>query len=499
MHYPNFCGPSNPTQAYTADQERTVNLYFEKMLPASSSKSALYPFPGLATLNLAILSDAAIGGAGRAHIGIGGREFAIFGHSFVEIYEDGSYEIRGTVLNDGLPATIDSNGDGGGQLFIASGNSGHIYDLTTNTGPTLIPALSGIARFGAQLDGYFLALDVATSTVYFSALLDGTSWTTGTDFWQRSGTGDPWVSMKVNRNYIYLFGEQTSEVWYDTGASFPFARHPSGQFQVGCSAPFSPAIVDGTVCWLGGTATSQGSLYRISGFAPEPISNPSIEHAISQYETIEDAQGDTFSVNGHHFYVLGFPTENKASWVWDSTNGLFVELGRWQPEQSSDFVMWPWRWAVQIFGQTRILATDRAYYAALSQDTQQEKVAGDELPQEYRRLRRAPVIMDEMERVYISEFTLDIEPATFSPIDGAESVANLPVMMRQSRDGGKTWGSERWITTGAVGQYGTRLNWHRCGQGRRMVFEVSFVGRIQFRITNAYLKLKSTKAESRVA
>jgi hypothetical protein len=104
--------------------------------------------------------------------------------------------------------------------------------------------------------------------------------------------------------------------------------------------------------------------------------------------------------------------------------------------------------------------------------------------------------MDEMDRVYISEFTLDLEPATLTnPLE-----PTVPqVMMRQSKDGGKTWLSERWTSAGAIGEYFIRLNWHRCGMGRRMVFEVSFTAATPYRITNAYLKIKSTKEVSRVA
>lgn len=47
------------------------------------------------------------------------------------------------------------------------------------------------------------------------------------------------------------------------------------------------------------------------------------------------------------------------------------------------------------------------------------------------------------------------------------------VMMRISKDGGKTWGAERWISAGALGQYKGRVRWTRAtGNYRNAVCEI---------------------------
>jgi hypothetical protein len=450
--------------------------------PGATSRYALYPTPGLQLLVGAVLELITAGG-GRAHFGQDGREFAIIGNKLIEIFETGSPISRGTVFDDGLPATIDSNGKGGDQLFICSGNNGYIYNLTTNV-LSVVAALTGKARMGGQLDGYFLALDTGTSTFYFSALLDGTSWSTGLDFAQRSGSGDPWVSMKVNRSYIYLLGEQTSEVWYDTGASFPFARHPSGQLQVGCAALFSPAVVDGNLLFLASTASSRGGVMQVKGFTPERISSFAFETAIAPYATISDAQGDTYYQHGHSFYLLSFPDEDKASWLWNSSNGLWTEQGTWDQNNASDFVAWRPRWTAQIFGETRILHSTVPAVYRLTAESPFDSDPNGRNPIQTRRLRRAPAIVTELERVYFPAFEIDLQPGvgnTTAPGD------NPQVMMRQSKDGGRTWTNERWGSAGRVGEYGTRVFWWRCGMGRRMTFEVSMSDLVPWRITNAYL------------
>ena len=489
MEYRGFVGPSYPSLAYTADQERTVNFYFEQMeSPGATTRFALYPTPGIEILLNETLISAGIGGGGRAHFGRNGREFAIIGNVLLQVFEDGTFTNRGTVLDDGLPATIDSN-PLGTELFICSGNNGYLYSVAAAT-LTPIAALANKARMGAQLDGYFLALDTATSTFYFSALLDGSSWNTSLDFAQRFGPGDAWIAMKVNKSYIYLLGEQTSEVWYDTGASFPFARHPSGQLAVGCSARWSVAIVDKDVVFLGATATSQGAVYKLSGFTPERVSSFAFETAISTYDTIADGQADTYYQHGHAFYIISFPDENKASWLWDSSNGMWTEQGSWDQDVASDFIAWQPRWAVQIFGQTRILhATAPAVYLLSSTSTNDQTVPDPtgrlQDPDSLRRLRRAPAMVEELERIYYPAFELDLQPGVGEAFPA--QALDPQVMMRQSKDGGRNWTSERLGSAGKTGEYGKRIRWNRCGMGRRMVFEVSMTDPVQWRITNAYL------------
>jgi len=61
------------------------------------------------------------------------------------------------------------------------------------------------------------------------------------------------------------------------------------------------------------------------------------------------------------------------------------------------------------------------------------------------------------------------------------------VMLRWSDDGGKNWSNEHWVSAGKVGEYGTRVNWHRLGTGRRRVFEVVVSDSIPWRLVDAYL------------
>jgi hypothetical protein len=61
------------------------------------------------------------------------------------------------------------------------------------------------------------------------------------------------------------------------------------------------------------------------------------------------------------------------------------------------------------------------------------------------------------------------------------------VMVRASRDGGRTWGSERQLSAGRVGRYVQRLNAWQWGSGRQWVFEISCTDPVLWNVVGAYL------------
>ena len=397
MKYDAFIGGSYESQAVTADAERTVN-WFPELLesPGATAKAVLYPTPGVVALSTVSK------GNGRAHFALNGREFAVIGSTFYEINSEGIASSRGSVAVDGNPATISSNGDGGGQLFITSGRNGYIYNLSTNQ-LSQVSALNGKASQGGHLDGYFLALDATTATLYISNLLDGLVWDTGEDFAQRSIAPDRWVALKVVGRFLWLFGERTSEVWYDTGATFPFEPHPSGLVQFGIAAPYSISILGDDVIWLAQTASGRRSVVRARGFTPQVISTRPLETKLASYTGVSVAVSDCYSEAGHSFYLLSFDKDD-ATWAYDDATQMWSERGTWISDDHK-FTAWRPRHYAWAFNQHRMLDAGGGsiYEMGLQYTTD---VGGLYV----RRLRRAPAIMNENRRVFYSSFELDLEP-----------------------------------------------------------------------------------------
>jgi hypothetical protein len=394
-----FIGGSYESQALTADCSRTVNWYPEALQDKNATSPAtLLPTPGVERIGVDDVYR-----EGRAHIFINGREFAAFNRNFLEITEAGGLIYRGVFgESDGKPVTITSNGDGGNQLFITASGNGYYYDLAADV-LYGIDALVGKATMGAYLDGYFLCLDSATSTLYISALLNGASWSTGTDFAQRSLAPDAWVSMIVAGRNVWLLGSLTSECWYDTGGTFPLTPHPSGLINMGCAAPWSPKVLGAEVVWLATSKAGHVCVAKASGFTPSIISTYPMETAFQGYDQIGSAVADSYSSDGHTFYVLNFDFAG-ATWAWDATTTLWSERGEWIPKLGR-FTAWRPRFYAHAFGEHRILDSGGPGLYRMG-STITRGVDGLMI----RRLRRAPAIVSENKRVFYSSFEVDLEP-----------------------------------------------------------------------------------------
>ncbi|MCX6550362.1 MAG: hypothetical protein NTY02_05025 [Acidobacteria bacterium] len=476
--WPNFCGGSNVSQSSIADAQQTVNWYPEpRDVPGGKTAMALYPTPGVETRVTAIETP------GRALFHQNGRCFTVIGATFYEVFDAGggvfTLTNRGTVAVDANPATICGNGDGGGQLFITSGDVGYSYDLTTDT--LAVERASGNTMC-AMLDGYILVLDSATSTVYVSDLFDATTWDP-TQYAQRSTAPDRWVALVVPKSAreIWLLGDETSEVWNNAGTfPFPFVPIPGALLAHGCAAPFSAKEVEGGVLWLSKTADGQGAVVLATGGAPRPVSTFAFEWASHGYTTIDDAIGAGYRAAGHTFYLVTLPTED-VTWALDLSTKMWTTRGTWV-SASNAYVAWRPRYHAFAFGVH--VALD-GVTGALYEVSESYGYDVDGLP--IRRMRRPPALFNDHATIFLScvEVILESGLGTYSG-RGVD-----PVMeMRLSRDGGKTWGNARTRSVGPLWAYLQRVRWWRCGSGQDLVGEFVVTDPIPFRIINAIVTLR---------
>lgn len=480
MVTPAFLGGSYVAQSPTALNERTMNFYPELLpMPGGKSKVQLYPTPGVTTF--------ATSGYGptRGSFYQNGRVFFAKGTKLMEYDETGTETDRGSLLySSSHPVTFAANGDAGDQLMIvvhqAALDNGQlrILDLGTNTIST--PVISPAPVMGAYLDGYFLFLDTL-STLYKSALYDGTSWD-ATHFAQRSAAPDPWKAVAVNKanKTIGLFGEETSEFWYDAGApaTMPFKPIPGALIPYGIAAPYSVKQVGKSLIWLSRTSSGQGEVVQVDGLVPKVISTPALTTALAAYDTIGDAVGDTYEALGHTFYLLTFPAAG-ATWVYDLTTGLWHERGTWISEDN-EYVASRTRFHTFAFG--KLLAGD-SEDGTIYEVTNTSSVDVDDRPM--RRLRRGPSISFENKRLFFPRFEVFLE-------SGLASLGDDPqVMLRYSNNGGKTWSSELWRSAGVRGDYGRRVYWNNLGSGRDRQYELVMSDEAPWRLIDAFQEVEA--------
>jgi hypothetical protein len=204
--------------------------------------------------------------------------------------------------------------------------------------------------------------------------------------------------------YIWLFGEHTTEIWQDTGANFPFAPFPSTLIPYGIAAPYSAALVGNGVAWVANNPAGRRCVMYASGQSPEVISTYPLEAALSGYDDITTAVGDSYSDKGHTFYLLSIPDEPETTYVWDVETKLWHERGTWRSEENR-YEAWRPRFYAFAFGEHRILDSAGSYVYRMSTDlvTDVDGLA-------IRRMRRAPALQAENRRIYYPYFQLDVEP-----------------------------------------------------------------------------------------
>lgn len=478
-----FIGPAYRTANPITDSEDLINWYLERAESRGATAPQSYlPTPGVETFATAV----ATGWRATFTDDQTGRTFGVVGPSFVEVTGPDAITIRGTVASDANPATISTNGVGGGQLLITSGSNAYSYDLASNT---LTLEVTGEATMGAVLYGFGLIFDKATGRVRMSDLFDLTTWDP-TQFFERSINTDPWQAMHVTPyGYIVLPGTQTGENWYNAGTSpIPFAPDPSGNFADGIAATFSITQVGDDVSWLARSVEGGYRVVAMSGFSPSRISQHGVEFEIASYSDVDDAIGQCYGEQGHIFYLLTFPTAS-VTWCRDNLTLEWHKRGTWISEENRYVYFRP---VFHTFNFGSHLMGDRD---GMSLYRMSNDLATDVDDREIRRLRRSPAVVNGNKRLIVKSLELIMETGIgLQSGQGADPI----VMLRVSRDGGRTWGNEHQCKAGAVGEYWRRVMFRQLGMGRKFVFEVSVSDPVPWRITSAELELLPT-TEGRAA
>lgn len=479
MRYPGFVGPSYRSQSPFADAEQLVNMYVTRLQSAGAKVPfALYPTPGVAPF--LTVPEAPI----RDLFEHDGRAWTIAGARLREIFSDTTTTDRGAVLHDANLATSTTNGAGGNQVLVTTGNHAYILDLTTGVVTDVVTG----ALMGGMLDSFFVVLDPATSTMKVSESNNGLSWLAIMEE-QRSTAPDPWRALKVANKRIYLFGQYTTDVYYNAGISpAPFAPYGGSLIPHGIAAPFSAAEFGGGVMFLAQNRNGDRTIRLASGYSQaDQVSTEAVNYQISRYARVDDAEALVYEEIGTSHYVLNFPSARK-SWGYTEEGG-WHERGTWNAALN-DFDVWHPRCHAFAFGKHLVGDRTSGRIDQMSID-----VGLDSGGVPLRRLRRMPALHHEDQRLYVDHLTLYMDRG-IGLVAGQGSTPE--VMLRKSRDGGQTWGPELRRRAGKMGQYKKRVRWTRLGSGHDLAFEVSVSDPVPWRWLDCYIN-QNMAEEARAA
>ncbi len=315
-------GGAYVARSLNAAANRCVNLYPEVVPEGGKEAAFLQRCPGLRLV--ATVGDGPIRGMWKfgdfLYVASGGKLYRV----------DGNFAATELgLINGSGPVSMADNGI---QLFVACNPSAFIYNANTSVFAQITdPDFPGAVSVG-YLDSYFVFNEPNSQRVWVTSLLDGTA-IDPLDFASAEGNPDNIVSLMVDHREVWLFGNNTVEVWYNAGlADFPLARIDGAFMETGCLAPYSVAKLDNAVFWLGSDARGNGIVYRNQGYNAQRVSTHAIEWQIQQYGVLNDAIGYSYQQDGHSFYVLTFPTA-QATWVFDVATGAWHERAAWDGVQ----------------------------------------------------------------------------------------------------------------------------------------------------------------------
>ena len=537
-------GSAYVARSVNAADNRMVNLFPEIVPEGGKEPAFLQRAPGLTAL--ATLGSGPIRGLWT----YGSYGYAVSGTTLYRIDSSWNAVAKGTVGGSG-PVSMADNGT---QLFIAANPTGYIYNVSTDVfQPITDPDFPGAGTVG-YIDGYFTFNEPGTQKIWVTQLLDGLS-VDPLEFASAEGNPDNVVAIFVDHREVWVFGTNSTEVWYDAGLlDFPLTRIQGAFNELGCAAPYSVAKMDNQIYWLGKDARGQGIVYKAAGYIGQRVSTHAIEWQMQEYANISDATGYTYQQDGHSFYVLNFPSAD-TTWVYDVATGAWHERASFA---SGDFNRH--RADNQMFFNSTTVVGD--YENGKIYEFDLNVYADDGAPQKWLRSWRAlPTGANNLSRTIQHSMQLDCETGVglnLYPAYDAEDLAtesgdilvaqfvqgylttqagdqlvteandnNEPLvtqvqpaedyngyvleteaytaapgytpqaMLRWSDDGGHTWSNEHWKSMGRIGRFGHRTIWRRLGATMKIrdrVYEVSGTDPVRIYVMGAELLLSGTSA-----
>ena len=336
----------------------------------------------------------------------------------------------------------------------------------------------------AFIEGWLILNYPGTRTFYTTGPTPYQILFPGAFFALKDSSTDNLITLFENSRELWLVGEKTSEVWYDSGGqNFAFSRIPGVGPQVGCSAVNSITRLGQSLVWLGKNEQGENVVVATNQYAIERISNHAVEFAIGQYPVINDAIGYAYQEDGHAFYMLTFPTAD-ITWSFDTTTSQWHKRASWDSgmaqfhrHRSS---------AYMDFADVRLVGD----YQTGQIHWMSRTIFTDGSPtQVLRCLRRSPHIWRKATRERVFFSSLQVE---FTPGVGLQSgQGQTPTaMLRFSDDAGFTWPYQNTVSIGKVGEYRNRAMWFLLGYARDRIWELSFTDPVQRDIigSTAYLE-----------
>lgn len=407
-----------------------------------------------------------------------GLLYIVAGSILYEVSTAGVVTSRGSIAT-GTGSVIMA--DNGIELMLVDGTGGYLYTLATLALATIVDAnFPNGATSVSFLNGRFQVEKAGSRQYYVGQSYAGATWTPAI-FASKENSADNIVAVQVWNGTLILWGTTSMEFWQDVGSSpVPYQRINGATQTWGLAAVLSRAELNNSVVFLGQNPQGSVQVLMLNGYVPTRISTSDIEHIINGFSVFSDAVSLTYMIDGHPMYQLTFPTGNR-SFLYDSLTNTWQEVqtglaleGRHYANLGVVFNTLNYVSDYQsgnVYQFSDAIYTDNGTLIKREGCSRHVRNGGDEFS--------------------IDELVLDME--TGVGLQNGQG-SNPQIMLQISKDGGRTFGTERWASVGKVGQYfSPRVIWRRLGMAVDFVFKFRMTDPVKFIITSGSASSSNTE------
>lgn len=458
-------GPSYQGRSIPFDAQRTINL-FPVIDEKGKEPAALFGTAGLAPFTT--VGAGAIRGMFKAG---NGRVFCVSGATLYEIERNGSHIERGLLKQS---SGFVSMGENFTQMGICDGKTLYIFTYDSNAFSEVAdPDFPGASSF-ASMDSYFIVSKPKSNQFYISNVADGQSWA-ALDFASAESSPDTLVSVYAALGLLWLFGERTTEIYTNTGASlFPFERMQGIKIEMGVLSPQSIVAVDNSIFWIGQDMNGHGMVYRAQGTTPKRISTDAIDYTIQRAPRPQDIRAWTYQQEGHVFVIFtggGMETSlvfDLTTQVWHE-RAYFNEYGRYEPHLGICHLF--------AFGKNLVGSRRDGKIYEMSMD------AFTDDGEEIRRTRVYTHLSSENQSQRFRELEVQFENGV-----GNADAPDPQCFLEISKDLARTWGASQQKSIGKVGEYLKKVVFRRINQAENLTFKLSISDPVKVVMIGSYLR-----------
>ena len=475
-----FVGTSYTLRNARYDCQRTVNMYpevDETQLGKNAEIAQLARTPGLTQLTT---SPSLVGKC--LYKSSTGSLFYIANSTLYKINGvDGStIGWSMTALGTVYAGIVVQMVDNGIDLFITSDGYGYTLKLATNVLSALVGSTPSCTQY---FDGYVLFADINTNMFKWTDLYSTTI--NGLNFASAEAFPDKITGLINNNEDLWVFGERTTELWYDAGqGNTVFARRPGILIETGCIATNSIQKTSlNRLIWLASDDRSGPYLVMATGYTIARISTYAIEQVWQNLSQSQLAAATSFSYmqDGHMFYVLNIPGL-ASTWVYDVTTSDMLQSHSWHERNTYDLDNNESRHQAEshAYYMGKHIVSDYATGSIYFYDQNGYSDNGTSI----RRIRTSPHIANSGLRLIYNNLTFDYKTGV-----GDNTTVDPQLILEYSNDGGNTWSNQLYKSVGKLGQYNARVVFHQLGQSRDRVFRLTMSDNIDWAISGASLDI----------